>query len=182
MAGQDFAIHYVCTHEEAHLLAFQHSRFWVSNCGCREGRGRCDQSRLDVCLMFRGDIQASGSGIKEIGLTEVLALFEEAFQKRLVARPYRNKKDRNITDGICFCCGDCCEYFTNPDINKCDKGSRIAYTDMEKCNFCGECIDACYFDGRSMRDGEIVLNDENCYGCGLCADACLEKCVTMIAR
>lgn len=72
MSGQDLHFHYVCTSQEASELVKRHNRFWVSNCGCRENRGKCNRSRMDVCLMFKGDISGSGgSGKKEIPLSTV---------------------------------------------------------------------------------------------------------------
>lgn len=182
MSQSGTAFHYVCTHEEARRLAFSHLRFWVSNCGCRERKGKCERSRLDVCLIFRNDKAASGSGMKEIPLTDVVTLFDEASEKKLVTRPYRNDKDRSITDGICFCCDDCCEYFTNPQVEPCDKGELRQFTQMEKCTFCGDCVPVCYFRARSMVDDELQLDAANCYGCGLCADACPEKCIQLVPR
>ncbi|OGC95876.1 MAG: hypothetical protein A2W25_03285 [candidate division Zixibacteria bacterium RBG_16_53_22] len=132
--------------------------------------------------MFRGDLQASGSGIKEIGLTEVLALFDEVSEKHLVARPFRNETNKLITDGICFCCDDCCEYFTNPSENKCDKGRNIEWTEMDLCNFCGDCVEACYFKARRIVDGELILDRGNCYGCALCVEICPEKCISLMVR
>ena len=182
MANREFAFHYVCTPEEARNLAFRHHRYWVLNCGCREQRGHCNQSRIDVCLAFAGTVKLSGSGLKEIGLTEVLALFDEASEKRLVARPYRNEQNPQVTDGICFCCKDCCDYFIDPGASKCDKGYFIEHTDMSQCNFCGDCIETCYFNARKLADGELELSRINCYGCGLCVDLCPEKCIAMVRR
>jgi hypothetical protein len=45
MTNENVPIHYVCTHEKAKDLVDSHSKFWVSNCGCREGRGGC----VDAC-------------------------------------------------------------------------------------------------------------------------------------
>jgi Pyruvate/2-oxoacid:ferredoxin oxidoreductase delta subunit len=136
---------------------------------------------MDVCLAFSGDIQPSGSGLREIGLTEVLSLFDEAARHRLVTRPYRNERKPEIADGICFCCDDCCEYFTKSDV-ACDKGIYIESTDMEVCNFCGDCVEACHFNARNLIDGELVLARNDCYGCGLCVDSCPEKCISMVRR
>ncbi|MFH1335333.1 MAG: hypothetical protein ABII96_02355, partial [Candidatus Zixiibacteriota bacterium] len=68
MNNPDLAFHYVCTWDEAKKLTGQHHRFWVENCGCREKKeGGCSRSRMDLCLMFRSDVQASsGSNKKEI--------------------------------------------------------------------------------------------------------------------
>jgi ferredoxin len=182
MSQSEIPIHYVCTHEQAREIAFSRNRFWVSNCGCRERRGHCGRSRTDICMIFRDDIGSSGSRMKEVTLTDVLAIFDEASQKRLVTRPYRNDQDRSLTDGLCFCCSDCCEYLLNPEENACDKGISIETTDMELCNFCGDCVKACYFDARKMVDDELVVARDNCYGCGLCVDTCTEKAIAMIAR
>jgi hypothetical protein len=75
---------------------------------------------MDVCLIFNPDDPGSGSGKKEVTLTEVMGIVQEAEEKHLVARPYRDKT-RTVTDGICFCCDDCCGYFLDPS-ERCDKG------------------------------------------------------------
>jgi hypothetical protein len=50
MSEKEIPIHYVCTHEKAQELINQNKQFWVSNCGCREGKGGCKRSRMDICL------------------------------------------------------------------------------------------------------------------------------------
>jgi hypothetical protein len=42
-------LHYVCTRDQARHIINGHSRFWISNCGCRELREACKRSRIDVC-------------------------------------------------------------------------------------------------------------------------------------
>ena len=179
--SQDLSLHFVCTHEEARKIAFVHNRFWVSNCGCREGRGRCSRSRMDLCLMFRDETACSGSGMKEITLTDVLGIFDEAADKKLVARPFRDEPDRTIVDGICFCCDDCCGYFLDRT-EKCDKGTQIESTDMINCSFCGDCVPACYFGARKMVDDELVVARDECYGCGMCVQSCPEDAISMVMR
>jgi len=182
MNGKDSAFHYVCTWEEARELAAGHDRFWVSHCGCREDRGGCGRSRVDLCLMFRDDIVGSGgSGKKEISKAELEDIFRETEEKRLVTRPFRNDEDRTKTDGICFCCDDCCAYFLDPT-EKCDKGKSIEKTDREICNDCGECVEVCYFRAREMEDEQLKVDRDECYGCGLCVDVCPEDCVEMVNR
>jgi len=181
MSNDDLAMHYVCTREDAHRLANKHSRFWVCNCGCREGRGFCTRSRIDVCLMFHEDAGSSGSGIKEISFAQVEAIFDEAKEKNLVTRPFRNTEDKGVVDGICFCCDDCCGYFLNAD-EKCDKGTHLAQTNFEDCTHCGICVEVCYFKARSMQKSKLVVDDDKCYGCGLCVDICPESCIIMVPR
>lgn len=42
------AMHYVCTRERGRALVRAYTRFFVSNCGCREKRGGCGLC-LDAC-------------------------------------------------------------------------------------------------------------------------------------
>ncbi|HTY92233.1 MAG TPA: hypothetical protein VMC84_13740 [Methanocella sp.] len=59
-------------------------------------------------------------------LDKVDAILNEAKEKHLVPRPYRNEKGR--LDWICFCCDDCCGYFRGLH-DPCEKGSVIESTD-----------------------------------------------------
>ncbi|MCU0607804.1 MAG: 4Fe-4S binding protein [Candidatus Edwardsbacteria bacterium] len=181
MPDNAIPIHYVGTIEEAEQLCRQHGEFWVSNCGCREGNKKgCARSRADVCLMFSGGQGASGSGKREISRQDVAAILEEARSKELVARPFRSD-DRTITDGICFCCDDCCGYFLDP-AEVCDKGKQVEQTDMGKCTHCGACAGACHFGARTMELGALTVDRDQCYGCGLCVDMCPVNCIEMKKR
>jgi Pyruvate/2-oxoacid:ferredoxin oxidoreductase delta subunit len=182
MSQNGLHFHYVCTHEEALDLIQQRESFWISNCGCREERGnQCRRSRQDVCLQFSEATAASGSARRAVSKAEVITLLQEATSKQLVARPFRKEGDFSVTDGICFCCDDCCGYFLNPE-EECDKGAFIEKTDLEACTHCGLCEDICHFAARTMVNSELSLNRENCYGCGLCVTVCPEACVQMVAR
>ncbi|MCX6639976.1 MAG: 4Fe-4S binding protein [bacterium] len=178
-AGSHF--HYVCTHAEAWELIEERSQFWVSNCGCRENKGKCERSRMDLCLQFAPNTEASGSGKRTLSKAEVAGILYEASEKHLVARPFHGLKDYTVTEGICFCCDDCCEYFTKPEENHCDKGQFIEQTDFKVCNHCGDCVSVCRFGARMM-NGQLSVDREKCYGCGLCAELCPLECIEMAAR
>jgi len=182
MGEQGVAYHFVCTHEEARYLIENQRFFWVSNCGCRERTGNCNESRVDVCLLFRDDVSSSGSGMRAITKSDAIALLQEATASNLVTRPFYNDKDRRKSDGICFCCKDCCEYFTQPDI-PCDKGRYIEETDLIICDRCGICVDFCYFGARRMGKKDMMLIEKGlCFGCGLCVDACPQGCISLALR
>ncbi len=180
MGETQIPMHFVSTISEAESLINKQQSFWVSNCGCRERKGSCSQSRMDVCLLFSETVQSSGSGKKEITREDVNAILNDARNENLVARPFRNE-DRTSTEGICFCCNDCCEYFRNPS-EACDKGTFIEKTDTDSCSDCGVCADVCYFNARLIEDDKLSVITENCYGCGLCVDICPEACIEMISR
>lgn len=179
MTDQTLAMHYVCTLEEARHLVSEHDEYWISNCGCREERGQCERSRMDVCLTF-GDMVASGSDRKRSTRADVDAILHLALSHHLVTRPFRNDT-RTEVDGICFCCDDCCGYFHNPD-EVCDKGSRVERTEMSECSHCGECVDICYFMARQLAEETLHVENDRCYGCGLCVSVCPEGCIEMVAR
>jgi len=181
MAETNPAFHYVCTRGQAWDLVKGRERFWVSNCDCRESRGGCKRSRMDLCLQFRGETAAQGSNKHEITLAEVEEIFREAERKRLVTRPFRCEDDLTVTDGICFCCDDCCGYFLNRE-ERCDKDVCIELTDMKLCTHCGICEEVCYFRARRMDGDTLAVNREECYGCGLCEHVCPEDCIQMTPR
>jgi NAD-dependent dihydropyrimidine dehydrogenase PreA subunit len=173
--------HYVATYQEARQLIGDRERFWVSNCGCRERKGQCSRSRMDVCLQFSDDTVCSGTGRREISKEEAENLWVEAQKLNLVARPFRAESDPNTTDGVCFCCDDCCAYLLFRD-EICDKGNFIEATEIEACSQCGICEDFCYFGARKMQEGSLVINRDECYGCGLCVANCPEDCIEMQLR
>jgi len=174
-------MHYVATLNEARDLIKQRDRFWVSNCGCRQAAGSCGQSRMDVCLYFTADFPPTGKGKHEIGRGGVEEILKEAWEKRLVARPFRDEQTLTQTVGICFCCRDCCGYFLNPQ-ELCDKGAFIEATDMEACTQCMECVAACPFLAREMREGKLAVDRDRCFGCGLCVSSCSAQCIKMVPR
>lgn len=136
---------------------------------------------MDVCLLFREDFPPTGSGFREVVWADVEEIFQEAREKYLVTRPFRNEEDVTKTDGICFCCDDCCAYFLTPGA-RCDKGELIESTDLEQCTDCGICEEVCYFGARELNDGRLVVDQRACYGCGLCVEVCPEGCIEMSYR
>jgi ferredoxin len=182
MSTEERVLHYVCTRDRARKIVDEQEKFWVSNCGCRESRDKCERSRIDVCLEFQDQTAAEGSGRREASREDVEEILREAEQKHLVTRPFRDEATKTKTEGICFCCDDCCGYFIDPGGYVCDKGDRIERTDMEKCSHCGLCADVCYFGARKMVGGELAIHDDSCYGCGLCIDVCPEDCIETVER
>ncbi|MFA4949042.1 MAG: 4Fe-4S binding protein [Candidatus Krumholzibacteriia bacterium] len=179
MSAESIPIHYVSTLDEARRLVAGRRDFWVSNCGCREGRGGCKRTRMDICLLFE-DIPPTGSGKRVATMKDVEEILRLAESSQLVPRPFRND-DRTAAAGICFCCDDCCSYFLDP-AEKCDKGASIERTDLELCTQCGACVDVCHFGARAMAEGELAIDRDKCYGCGVCAGVCPVDCIEMIDR
>jgi NAD-dependent dihydropyrimidine dehydrogenase PreA subunit len=174
-------IHYVATLDEARALLRGKTTFWVSNCGCREGKGECGQSRMDVCVCIEESFPPTGSGRRQIGPREVEGILQEAREKLLVPRPFRDMETLTRTAGVCFCCADCCSYFANPT-EPCDKGASIELTDLKACTGCGDCIEVCHFGARAEADEAVEVKRDRCYGCGVCVEVCPEECIEMVPR
>ncbi len=183
------AMHYVCTHDEARALIDARQSFWVCNCGCREARGGCARSRIDVCLWFGGTGGSgggsSGSDKRAITRGHVETILEEAKEKNLVSRPFREMEGKTVllgtTDGICFCCDDCCGYFLNP-AERCDRGAFVERTYMALCNDCLACVDVCRFGARRAAGRRLAIDHDSCYGCGLCVTTCPTDGIAMVPR
>ncbi len=171
--------HFVCTPDEARAIVSRHKKFWIANCNCRERSGNCKRSGTEVCLQLASHTVV-GSNFKAITKDDANALIEAAKEQHLVPRPFRNGKNKDKLDGICFCCDDCCSYFKGQD-DACDKGNFIERTDLDACIDCGVCTGVCYFGARSL-DDVLKIDSDKCYGCGLCVDACAMKAITMVAR
>ncbi len=179
-ADNDYNQHFVCTPDEAKDIVGRHKKFWIAKCGCRKRSGKCKRSGMEVCLQLASRT-AVGSNFKVITKDEANALIEEAKEKHLVPRPFRNDKNKNKIDGICFCCDDCCSYFQGDDM-ECDKGTLIESTDKDVCIDCGVCTGLCYFGARNIEGEMLKIDDDKCYGCGICVDVCPMKSITMVPR
>ncbi|MGD8718032.1 MAG: 4Fe-4S binding protein [Candidatus Zixiibacteriota bacterium] len=180
----DLHFHFVATRGEAEAFINEHDRFWVSNCGCREGGPGCERSRTDVCLFFDPKMGGTGSDFREVDRAFVDGILAEARDKRLVARPFRHDEDKNRAQGICFCCDDCCAYFEKGGAyaGECDRGRYVERTDMESCTHCAACVDVCYFGAREMNGDILLVDSGKCYGCALCLDVCPETSIVMVER
>ncbi len=179
MSMSDLAFHFVCTLDEAKGIVDSHKKYWISDCNCREHRGPCKRSRTDVCLQFAAHTPADGPSKHVAAREEVDAIFEEAKDKHLVPRPFRDKGGKGI-DGICFCCDDCCGYFLGLH-EPCDKGKLIEQTDAGACIDCGVCTDVCHFGARALVEA-LKVDRDKCYGCGVCVDVCAMTAITMVPR
>jgi len=171
--------HYVATYDQAKALLEAREQVLVDNCGCRQPS--CKRSHKRLCVWFTQEDRGKGS-VDPLTQAQAIELLEYAHKQRLVARPFRDFATHTRTNGICFCCDDCCAYFVNPKGEPCDKGESIEQTNLPECTDCGQCEAACYFGARKMVDGKLALDREKCYGCGLCTDVCPTNCITMVQR
>jgi ferredoxin len=55
-----------------------------------------------------------------------------------------------------------------------------ALVDVNKCNACEECVEACPTEVISMVDGHAFVNADECIDCEACVDACPEEAISMV--
>lgn len=183
MGVPEKTLHYVATYGEAEALIKAHERLWLARCGCRASRRpgeRCARSRDEVCVWFRPDVPMM-SKVRPMTWAEAAQLLAEAREARLVPRPFRDDATRTETDGVCFCCDDCCSYFLDRH-EPCDPGAMIATLDRAACSGCGDCVEVCLFGARALEHERLTVDDARCAGCGLCVEVCAAGCIEMVAR
>ena len=173
--------HLVITKGEAREIAGSRGGFWISTCWCRSDRGKCARSPMEVCLSFSEESPANPDGKKKVSRERALELIDSAREWGLVARAFR-REGVEEAEGICFCCDDCCPFFTGQAEGRTERGKLIERTFEGCCSSCGMCERACRFGARVMDEGELVVVRYRCYGCGVCADTCPTECIEMVPR
>ena len=110
-----------------------------------------------------------------------MEVFRIARDRLLVCRPFRAPANRAVTEGICFCCDDCCSYFLDP-AEPCDRGTLVEVTEMGLCSQCDACVPVCHFGARSTGEGGLSVDWDRCFGCGLCERVCPVGAIRMAVR
>jgi ferredoxin len=50
--------------------------------------------------------------------------------------------------------------------------SMAVKADMEKCNGCGTCVEACPTEALKTNDDKVKVDADTCIDCGVCVDEC----------
>jgi UDP-glucose 4-epimerase len=169
-------------------------RFLLNQCMCRS---------LEPCRHFPQEIGCLflGQGAKEIvsslgreaTVEEALAHHRKAVSLGLIPMVGKlrwdslwlgvRQADQLVT--ICHCC-DCCCYFkiyrflpqgAAEGLRKLE-GLEIRVED-EKCDGCGICVERCFIQAMTLREGKAVAR-EYCRGCGRCAAVCPKQAVKIL--
>lgn len=170
--------HEVWTMEELIAVVPKQDKYWLSNCGCREEKGKKCKKGLHTCLGFEPGFTSTKSGLTEASRKDVDKLLAFAKEKKLVARPWVSEDGK--VKASCFCCDCCCYYITTGEGNV--PGKSIEKTDMDSCTQCGACVEECHFHARAMKTGKLVVDRKKCVGCGLCVSVCPAEAIQMVKR
>lgn len=85
---------------------------------------------------------------------------------------------------MCFCCPCCCidipimKYGSSSLLNLSKIKGLSVIVDKDLCVGCGECLEACVFDGMEMIDEKANVL-ERCVGCGRCETACPNDAISI---
>jgi ferredoxin len=179
--------HRVCTFAEAEKAIREHDEIYVMDCFCRrparEGKTSwafCGHS-IETCMSFRQPKPEDPSyEFKEVTRERALELYDSWKEE---GGFFRFVEDQNW---ICFCCGCGCEWFRDKDgslrQDPCDKSPCIEKTDHDLCMGCGECVDVCAYQARSLEEDIMVVQSGQCYGCSACEYVCPEDAIVMVQR
>ena len=51
--------------------------------------------------------------------------------------------------------------------------------DPEKCEGCGDCVEACPSEAIEIVEGKALIKEDDCADCGACVDECPTEAITM---
>ncbi|MFP4037912.1 MAG: 4Fe-4S binding protein [Desulfobacteraceae bacterium] len=181
----------VLTYADIEHVIHKAERIAVVNCNCRvmsrlKGREPCPYP-LEVCMKYDDLAEyVIDVGIgRELSLDEALALNRKAEEAGCV-----HFAD-NVVEGeikhACNCCPCCCWSLGNYKRRRIPRDLLMACqfirkTDLDTCDGCGLCEEACPIDAVNVSEGAAMVDEDWCIGCGVCASACPNEAISMIRR
>ena len=179
--------HRVATHAEAEALIRSHDLVYVSPCYCRgpakEGKEAWDYCghAVETCMDF-SEPKDEGDQVpfRVVEQAEALEIFDGWKKQGGFFRFMAGE------GSICCCCACGCGWFRDKEGNRikdsCGTSAFEEQTDLETCSLCGECVDICAYDARSIEGASLVVDRAACYGCSACEYGCPEGAVEMVGR
>ena len=163
----------------------------ISNCYCRETQRKhsdtpnCDHP-IKTCIHIGfgkslREIPYKSENLVKVSKSEIKQLLEESDRRGLVHQIiyFPNPLFYYI---VCNCCPCCCvimNKFLKSGSPQMIKSDFISYTDMNKCNNCGICVQRCNFGARKVIDNKLIFFQDYCFGCGMCVSECPEEAISL---
>jgi len=188
--------------EIANKLIFNHkNHLAIVDCPCRlekktAGKKYCEPVHTCV-FMGKTSVDFITSHMSRMHGTraakeQVLNLLKEQHQRGMVFTIWFKDATGYRGGVLCSCCSCCCAGMEVELLSR-KKGIQglkltapsgySAVTDLQTCNVCGKCIQACPYQARQIieTDGEkrLIESIELCMGCGVCVDICPANAIAL---
>jgi hypothetical protein len=130
--------------------------FVLIDCECRTRYMRCDHP-VETCFLINDaadHYKAAGMG-RDLSIEEASRVLQQANERSLVHLTVYNP-DQYVY-AVCSCCPCCChdlqflKVYGRGDLIA--HSEYVAWTDMQACTHCGDCIERCVFGARAWADG-----------------------------
>ena len=159
--------------------------FAFTDCGCRVAYRRCSNP-TDTCLLIGkiADLTVQKGLARRISLQDAEQVLKRANDHGLIHLTIYTPGQGVYA--LCSCCECCChdlqimKKFGRPDFVA--KSEYIAQTDFNQCSQCGECVDRCVFEARTMVGERLLYDPKKCFGCGLCVTTCPTGAINLVER
>lgn len=167
----------------------------LNKCGCRVSKN-CQHHDHSIGCMNMGDDTKKlfiDEERKHVATKEeALEMVQRAIDNGLIPLIGRamdeaasnGQEDTGKFMSACFCCPCCCVDI--PIVNH--ASSRLEFikkieglnvvVDEDACVGCGDCIDACVWNGNEMLD-DIAHITDRCLGCGRCVEVCPNDAISI---
>lgn len=158
----------------------------IGNCDCREKVQGCDNP-INVCISMdrEAEILVEKGISRKVTLDEAMAALQKSHEAGLVHISYTDKGESKPFI-ICSCCACCCHSLAGL-IRFNIQGAivaadHIAQQDTENCIQCGNCVNRCHFQARTLENGTLIYDSTKCFGCGVCVSTCPTSAISMVER
>ncbi len=162
----------------------------VGPCRCRISHQACPHP-LETDIVIRSGVEAWSKAFPEdyrlISLEEAKEIITSCHNLGMWQMVFIHCPAHGGTEYvICNCCTcGCVPYILNRELGQkvypFIPGPYISKTDLARCEGLGECVKACPFGARAIRQGKSHLVGM-CFGCGRCVEACPNKAIIMVKR
>jgi ferredoxin len=171
--------------EKAIKILREAQSFALTDCECRLAYRRCSNP-TDTCLLIgkTADLTVQKGLARRISLQEAEQVLKRANDHGLIHLTIYTPGQGVYA--LCSCCECCChdlqimKKFGRPDFVA--KSEYIAQTDLNQCSHCGECVDRCVFEARTMAGERLLYDPKKCFGCGLCVTTCPTGAINLVER